>query len=519
MRYNIHILYRMVDSFIRHRWLFLIAFLTTTGSAVTGLTLRSTTYQESARTRILPNDTAVVLGSSFDSKTLMSVSAAHQSVERFNSLIQDDRPGGFLDNSLRKAKLQRPINIDPRAKDPRYALLRKRLSVNPDSDSLFSISLTWDDPRECERILGALQDQYIQEVGRSQQAQAVATATFLDNQIVSYEQRMRAAEQALIDYKQRNSGQSPEAQTADFAQLASLQIKLDDLRITSKDNELKRQALEKRIAQVTPMNIKEQTFGDSPTTQQIRELQARRNLLLADGWLPTSIRVQALDGQIANLRKQLETETPANSSRPGSVFETKLQNNPEYETLTQQLTQVNISQTTQKVQMQQLQQRIEQYESRIERIPPAERELADKMRNYSVLKGQYENLLQRREDARMKANLDEVSARSTLSPIGVIHAERTLGKVKMLMMLVASLFAGLLVGVTMVFLSEWTDRSLRYEVDAERMLELPVLVSIANTSDLPSQAGRSRRNGKPASAASRNGSGGFPRENGMRVDR
>ena len=63
MRYHVNFLYRVADSFFRHRWLFLIAVLTTTGAAVVGLRFRSTTYKESALTRIVPNDTTVALGS------------------------------------------------------------------------------------------------------------------------------------------------------------------------------------------------------------------------------------------------------------------------------------------------------------------------------------------------------------------------------------------------------------------------------------------------------------------------
>ncbi|HEV8573174.1 MAG TPA: hypothetical protein VGR43_00560 [Dehalococcoidia bacterium] len=459
-----------------------------------GMCLRSKTYKATALTRIIPTDASVVLGDSASNHGWgPTVTVAQQNVERFNSLIQDDKPGGFLARALHGARLLRPIQIDPKAKDPRYEALHKHLFVNPESDELFSVNLTWDQPQECERLLSALQEQFIEDVGRSQQAQAVATAEFLERQISSYERRMRGAEQALIDYKQRNAGQLPEAQTADFTALNSLRTRLDELEITSKDNELKSQALKKRIAQITPMRLWEQTTRDSPTAIQIRELQARRSSLLADGWLPTSVRVQSVDVQIESLKKQMEVESKSDAASAGRIFETKLQSNSEYQALTQQLTEVNIAQTTQQSQLKQVRQQIAQYEARTSRIPAAERELADKMRNYSVLKTQYEHLLQRREDARMKANLDKVSARSTLRRIGVIFARPTLDKKKKLVFLAAGLFLGLVVGIAMVFLSEWTDHSLRYAFDAERVLRLPVLVNVADSKELRCLPGKTRQ--------------------------
>lgn len=506
MRYHVNIFYRVVDSFFRHRWLFLIAVLTTTSAAVIGLRLRSKTYKGSALIRIVPNDTTVVLGSLDSSKALVGVSVSEQYVERLNALIRDNRPGGFLDTALREAKLRRPINIDPRTKDPRYAALSKNLLVGEDSNMTFSINLTWNDRGECERILSALQAQYIEAIGRGQQAQAVATVRFLDTQIKGYARRMRVAEKALIEHKQRNSGQSPEAQTADFTELTSLKVKLDDLRITSEDSHLKRRAIEQRIAQISPMNIKEQTVEDSPTTLQMRELQARRNALLADGWLATSFRVKAIDEQIGKLNEQIKREDDPRLSGRGSISETKFQNNPEYAALTQQLTDAKIAEITQKAQVRQLEQRIREYEGRIAQMPAAERELADKMRNYTVLKTEYENLLQRREEAQLKANLDRVSARSKLSPVGVISAEPTVDNKKSALLLVMSLFLSLLVGASLVVLSEWMDHSLRYEADAEKLLGLPVLASVVDSKDLYLPQRTARRAGPPAwHTASANG--------------
>src|SRR5437879_12731794 len=125
MRENVNILYRIVDSFFRHRRLFAIVVLTTTGAAGIGLRLQKKTYVESALTRIIPNDTSFVLGSVVDTRTLLNFSAAQQHVERFKILLQDDRPGAFLYTALKGAQLRKAININPIANDHRHASLRK----------------------------------------------------------------------------------------------------------------------------------------------------------------------------------------------------------------------------------------------------------------------------------------------------------------------------------------------------------------------------------------------------------
>ena len=134
--------------------------------------------------------------------------------------------------------------------------------------------------------------------------------------------------------------------------------------------------------------------------------------------------------------------------------------------------------------MQKLQQNIAQYEAFVSTIPAEQKELTDKTRDYQVVQAQYSALLQKREQVKMEGNLARVSASSSLSPIGYIHAEPTTGKAKMLEMFAGSLLLGLIIGLVLVVLSEWADHSLRYGTDAERLLGVPVLAVVPQTGDL-----------------------------------
>lgn len=477
-----HIVYRIADSFARHRWLFLVSLCAVTGVVSAALLLRAKTYAASATTRIVIDDgMAERLG--IASVQNVWISPAQQNTNLFNDLLKDDLPGGFLDSALQAAKLSRPIRVDPLAQDARYALLRKRLNTWTDSNNLFSVGLTWDDPAECERIVKALRDRYVEEVSASQQVKAVATTTFLESEIANYERRMRVAEQALVAYKQNNAGRLPEAQTADIAQLADLKKRQADLRITARDSALKRAALQKRLAQIKPVSILAQTtraVADNPAARALQVLETQRTIELATKGESYSDIVD-LNEKISRLKQQLgrqATAVPGKGGVPRTVTETDLQENPEYQALSLQLTEANIGQNTQLAQVRLVRQQIAEVEARVRHAPLAQRALTDKTRDYEVLKAQYENLLERREQAQIKANLDKVTAASTLSQIGTVHAEPTVGRLKVLVMLAASAFLGLVVATGLVVAGEWADPSLRYEEDVPRLLNLPVLVSV-----------------------------------------
>ena len=482
---------RLADSFFRHRWLFVLAVAIVIGVTAVALKLRKPSYKASAQTQVVTDNQELANVMGDQNNQLSWTNPAQQNVNRLNDLLGDDRPDGFVDSALRAAQLSHPISVDPRANDARYALFRKRLSVSADSDNLFSISLNWDDPSECERIVEAVQNQFIDDVSSKSQAAAVETMKFLETAMVDDERRMRAAEEALIEYKKNHSGQRLEAMSADISQLAALKNQRDTLLISSQDSALKRAALEDRLKQVKPMSISARTVTDGPTMMALRGLQSKRAGLIADGYLETSDTVQRLDRQIGMQTKRVEEES-RNPSKGEIVLTTSLAENLEYQDLQQQITATKIASTTQASQMSQLNQQIASYEARVATMPAAERELNDKTRDYAILKARYENLVERHEDAKLKAKIDKVAAQSKLIPVGTIYAQSGSSKAKTMLLGVGAIFVGLLIGVGLVIFSEWTDPTLRYGADVERILELPLLGETPDTAALD-QAGIGRR--------------------------
>ena len=473
---------RIRDAFSRHRWLFLLTLVVVTGITGAFLLLRARTFKATAYTQVIADNQEVAdaLGEQY---RFAFINSAQQNANQFTDLFNDDRPGGFVATALKAADLRNPISVDPRDNDARYAKLRKGLFANVESPSLFSINLTWDNASECERIINAFQKQYIESAGQSKTAKSVATQTFLDTEIKKVEKRMRAAEQALIEYKQKNSGQLPEAQTADIEHLAALRMQRDTLVIASQDAGLQESALRQRIAQITPMTVYEQTVTDGPNASILKQLMTRRAALLSQGYLPTSEEVTRIDENIARLKASTDTDPSSKSATDKNVTQARMRSNPEYQELTAQLTKASITKQTQSAQISQANQKIAEYEARIARIPAAQRELADKTRDYTILKALYENLSDKREQARLKANLDRATALSTLIKVGTVYATPTATKTKQAIMLIGSLFLGLVVGGIVVVLSEWTDPTIRYAADAERLLELPVLAAVPETKE------------------------------------
>jgi polysaccharide chain length determinant protein (PEP-CTERM system associated) len=466
------ITYRITEAFFRNRRLFFLAFVLVSVVTMTALYLRSKTYTATALTQVITDNVAQALG---EQQTNDWVSPAQKNVNQLDVLLNGD----FLSAALANIHLQKPINTDPQANDPRLALLRKKLDTSVQSDTLFAITLTWDNPADATQIVGAVQQQYIQEIGQERYAQTNATLAFLDSQIADYAGRLRQSEKTLTDYKTSNIGQLPDAQNASSSELQSLQAELETLETTSDDATRQKAVLQQELTQIKPLAIAAQTATASPLQAQINQLKAQRDALLVT-MLPTHPKVQALDQQIAALQSQANS----GASETQQVLRTTLEQNPEWQTLHQQLIQATVTQQTQADQIQKLKQQIASYQKTVAQIPSEQRHLTDVTRDYTVIQAQYDTLLQRREQVQLEGNLARVSASSSLSPIGYIHAEATTGKAKLIVMFLGSLILGLIVGLALVVLCEWSDHSLRYGSDAVGALGVPVLAVVPDAAQL-----------------------------------
>ncbi|MGC4042940.1 MAG: SLBB domain-containing protein [Armatimonas sp.] len=325
-----HIAYRLIDAFFRSWALFTLVFLGTAGVVTGALLMRGNTYVASASIRVVPeNEVSEIMG--FQQRNW--VNPSDQSVARFNDLMRNMLPGGFVDKALQGAQLTRPIQIDSTDKDTRFGALRKAIYAASTSKDVFTIGIVWDDPDEAERIIASLQARFIEDAGMAKQLSSGRVTAYLDTEIKGVEGRMRRAEQAVIDFKKTHQGQLPTAQASITARLQTLEEERSLLYATSEDSSTKRQAVEERLRNVSPTSILSQTRRmETPIALEIRALERkRRDMVMADAYKSD---LAEIDTELERLRQQ-EQDLRLKS---GGVAETQYQDNPEYTDLQMQLT-------------------------------------------------------------------------------------------------------------------------------------------------------------------------------------
>jgi hypothetical protein len=475
--------YRILDSFFRHRLIFFLSVLgvTTVVSAV--LFTRSKGYVGKASLyAITDNELNKALG--FERQNTW-VSEAQINANKLSDRLRDDQPGGFLDQFLKMANLKNPIRVDPERPDPRLDAVRKNLAVFVDSNNVFSMMLTWEDADECKRILKALQIHYMDVVGEDRQAQSIASKSFLQSKIADIRLKLDAADRALTAFKQKHAGLLPEATSAEIQRYSELKLRLEELQSLAKTDRIAAAQIQSRLNEIKPDMMTSREVTTSLLEYQFANLIKQRSDLVIQGWEPTSQRVATIDDQIKDLRLRMDEQSKAAAKKGlpavGTVSKTKIETNPEYLQLRTQLTTSRIQDMSRQDQIRQLTQQLAVYDRRIKQMPDDLRQLSLHTRNYDFYKKKEAEYAEQLEKVNLKAGVERVTASAQIMPIGAVSTEPTAGPKKQAIMVVASLILGLIVGTLLVVLKEWLDPTFRYEMDAERLLGLPVLAGLTES--------------------------------------
>ncbi|SFM53327.1 XrtA system polysaccharide chain length determinant [Marinobacter zhejiangensis] len=358
--------------------------------------------------------------------------------------------------------------LTPQQLEGRIGWLRASMSVKTRGDSYFSIGFTSTSPLRTFKVAQRLGQAFIEESNERKRAESRSAYDFIDRQVQSYERQLAETEAKLKEFLSENvEGTEGQANT----RLAELRNQLELAQLARADLLARTQSLETELARVQPSIFQGRSIDSYE--QRIRSLEEQLDNLRLQ-YHDTYPDIVILREQLAELKRQ-QNRALAQSQNSAPIVDGETIANPVYQQLRASLAQTRADSMTTETRIRSIERLLREQSGRMERIQANNAEYLELTRDLEVNRQIYDDLLKRRESARVSMHLDiegqglnfriNEAAQYPLNPTGV--------KFPMLAI------AGLLLGVAAPFGAAvgfvQLDPRVRVRADVEEELELPVL--------------------------------------------
>lgn len=270
-----------------------------------------------------------------------------------------------------------------------------RVNVKMLGESYISVNFADTNPERAYSVVTRLVDFFIRESSANKKSQSKQAFLFIDRQAESYKEQLRQAEESLKTFKANNLDGTEARVTG----------RIDGLRVGISDIELELEQITAEIQSLETQVRKENRYLSRKAKadmqgDRIREAQNQLDnmrLSLTDNHPDVIALIQHIDG----LRDSINDIDDSEVIPSGQGVE-----NPLYDKLREQLSTAQVTKSTTTKKLSALKRRLTEEHDRAKRIAARNAELQELTRDYDVTKGLYEDLLNRKEKARLSMTLD-----------------------------------------------------------------------------------------------------------------
>lgn len=337
---------------------------------------------------------------------------------------------------VRQALLSRPqieqvareTDLDLRAKTPEekealLASIRTRVSIDAadlrarttQGEGLYVISFEDHDRGKSVEVVQKMLNAFVENaLGEKRTGQETAQR-FIDEQIAEYEQRLRDAEARLAEFKQKNVGLMPDSTGDYFGRMQQETLEAERVRTALAVAESRKNEIERQLSGEEPYlfgfdtggTTAAATGGSGDITYRIQDLEKQLDELLLR-YTDKHPEVIATRKTIEELKRRQQEElarVKGGQQATGSLS-SSLKTNPVYQSLEIELkrTQVQVAELRQE--LSQRSAKIAALRQQVNTVPEVEAELARLNRDYDGIRTQYNELVQRRETAKLSEQAD-----------------------------------------------------------------------------------------------------------------
>ena len=275
--------------------------------------------------------------------------------------------------------------------------LRSAINVKNEGNNYFRLTYKHPKPGVSYETLNHVVSVFIEDASLRKREESFNAFTFIDTQVKSYKQQLEAAEQRLKEFQ---AGNLDGTEASVSSRIDQLRTDIEEQKLDIEETEARRRSVEQQLQSESKYQA---------TRGKVDEIRDRMSTLqgqldaLRLNYKDTYPDIVSLKDQIAGL----ELEISIIQEREGIIQGGREKaENPLYEELRKQLSSTDVDLRTQRRRLQSLSRLLEEEYSRAGRVAAKQAELTDLTRDYDVTRQVYEEMLERKESARLSMTLD-----------------------------------------------------------------------------------------------------------------
>ena len=365
--------------------------------------------------------------------------------------------------------------------------------------NLFSITYTHEDPAIAKNVVQSLLNIFMEDNLGQNRKDLTSAVRFIEDQIREYEEQLEISEQRAMEFRQKNMAFLSDKSYFEKLQISLAETKMVEQALVEYKNRRKRlsENLKSIPSFIPSTGMGPSTRGNSNGSQasalqnRINLMESRLDELYAKGYKDQHPDVRIALNQIASLKEKHEKEQAAFNKAIEDNDTKALQAsggvmpNPVYDQLSVRLFDLDGEIASLQSRLKSRQEVTKQLQSMAHRIPEVEAELSRLNRDYEVVKKNYNEMLAKRESAKISSDLETNTDRVRFRVIDPPQEAREPSSPNRILFVFGVLVAGLGGGVFVAFVLSQMHSTYSTEQKLRDTFPYPVLgcISILRSSE------------------------------------
>jgi polysaccharide biosynthesis transport protein len=394
-----------------------------------------------------------------------------------------------MDDDSRVKRIRKDINID---------LVR---DTRNNEITAFRVSYSARDPQTAQAVTTELTKLFINENQKVIQEESQGTTKFIEDQLEAARVQLSIQEAKVKAFEGTHEGVLPSQETSNLTILGGLQTQLQNEQDSLNQAKQQHVYLQALIDQTRAAHGALRADGSPSGLLEIDQQLVRLRAQLVDlssrytDQYPDIVKLKEQIAKTEKVRAQIAANPPKadDSSTTAARESDGLGLNSPLSQLQGQLKANQVEITNREHRIDELQQRISEYQTRLNAAPATEQQLAEVTRGYDQSKAIYDDLLRKQNASEMATNMEQLQQGEHFTVLDPPSLPTKPDFPNRLKFCASGLALGLFVGLAIAGTFEFVDDRLHNESDLRAMLPVTILSEVPEVVHASDETRKRRR--------------------------